>query len=65
MYESSENILALSVAAQRLMRDTKVYYKITDRDVFSKVTPEDRVMAEHIKDYYSKNKQSIPHIYNI
>jgi hypothetical protein len=54
VYESSENILALSVTAHRLFREFKTYNKITDRDIYSKVTPEDRVVADQIKDYYSK-----------
>lgn len=54
IYESTESILALSVAAHRLMRETHIYHKITDRELFNKVTHEDRTMAEQIKEYYSK-----------
>ena len=54
VYESTENLLALSVASHRLMRDSKIYYKVTDREIFNKVNPEDRIMADQIKDYYSK-----------
>ncbi len=55
VYESSENILALSVTARRLMRNNHTFYKITDRELFAKITPEDRALADTIKDYYSKN----------
>lgn len=55
VYESNESILALSVAARRLLRDSRAFYKITDRELFSKITPEDRALADIIKDYYSKN----------
>lgn len=54
MIESAESILTLSVTAHRLFRDTKVHYKLTDREVFHKIIPEDRVQADNIKDYYSK-----------
>lgn len=54
VYESVEPILALSSAAHRIFRDNKIHYKLTDRDLFGKVTPEDKVMADQIKDYYSK-----------
>jgi len=54
VYESKESVLTLSVAAQRLHTQNKLYYKITDRELFNKITPEDRVMADAIKDYYSK-----------
>lgn len=54
MIESAESILTLSVTAHRLFKDTKVHYKLTDREVFHKIIPEDRVQADNIKDYYSK-----------
>ena len=54
MIESAESILTLSVAAHRLLKDTSIYYKITDREVFNKIISEDRALAETIKDYYSK-----------
>ena len=55
VYESSESILVLSVAARRILRNSHAFYKITDRELFSKITPEDRALADTIKDYYSKN----------
>ena len=54
VYESNEPLITLSVAANRLMRTTSVHYKLTDGPLFSKVTHEDRLMADQIKDYYSK-----------
>lgn len=54
MIESAESILTLSVAAHRLFRDTKVHYKLTDREVFGKIISDDRLQADAIKDYYSK-----------
>lgn len=54
MYESTEDIMALGVAAHRVMRDTKIHYKLTDRELFRKVEQRDRDQAKEIRDYYSK-----------
>jgi hypothetical protein len=54
MMESTESLLTLSVTAHRLSKDSKTHYKITDREVFTKISPEDRAKADTIKDYYSK-----------
>jgi hypothetical protein len=54
VYESTEDIVALASAAHRIMRDSTIYYKITDRDLYAKVEQRDRDNATAIKDYYSK-----------
>jgi hypothetical protein len=54
MYESRECVIALSCASHRLLQETKVYYSITERDLYNKITPEDRILSDHIKQYYSK-----------
>jgi len=56
IYESPEDILVLSVAWKRL-RDAGVHgtvSKLLDRTLFSLVIPEDRTVANEIRDYYSK-----------
>lgn len=52
--ETTEDIVALAVAAHRVMKDSKIYYKLLDRELFEKVTSNDRDKARDIKDYYSK-----------
>ena len=52
--ETTEDIVALAVAAHRVMRDSSIYYKLLDRELFEKITSDDREVARNIKDYYSK-----------
>lgn len=54
VYESTESIIALSVAKHRLNTTEHTFHKLTDRALYSKVTAEDRLKADEIKDYYSK-----------
>lgn len=54
VYESTESIITLSVAKHRLNTVDQTFYKLTDRALYSKVTAEDRLKADEIKDYYSK-----------
>jgi hypothetical protein len=54
VFESTESIISLSVAKNRLWTDSATFYKLTDKDLYNKVTPEDRTKAEEIKNYYSK-----------
>jgi hypothetical protein len=54
MYESTEDVVALGCAAHRMMRDLKIHYKVTDRELYSKVEQQDRDKSKEIKDYYSK-----------
>ena len=54
VFESTESIITLSVAKHRLNTEHQVFYKLTDRELYSKVTPADRIKADEIKDYYSK-----------
>lgn len=55
VFESPEDVLALSVAWKRL-RDMGVspVGKLLDKELFSKVTEDDRMNAATIRDYYSK-----------
>ena len=56
IYESPEDVLALSVAWKRL-RDENIprsFSKLLDRELFNKVQPSDREKAQVIRDYYSK-----------
>lgn len=56
--ESTEDLLALSVAWFRLRKNSAskplLFESLTDASLFSKVTEEDRLMANTIRDYYSK-----------
>lgn len=54
MFESTEDVMALAVAAHRVMRDTHIYYKVTDRELYQKLQQCDRDKAQEIRDYYSK-----------
>lgn len=54
VYESTESVLTLSCAAKRLHQENKIFYKITDHELYNRITPDDRTMADQIKDYYSK-----------
>lgn len=55
IYESPEDLLALSVTWKRLRdQGEHIVGKLLDRQLFSKVTPEDRDNAATIRDYYSK-----------
>lgn len=54
MYESTEDVIALACAADRIFNANKIYYKITDRDLYQKIEQQDRDKAKEIKDYYSK-----------
>ena len=54
VYESNESLLTLSVTAKRVLQETKVFYRMTDRDLYSKIIPEDRNLADQIQNYYSK-----------
>lgn len=55
IYESPEDVLALSVAWKRL-RDNKQSNvgSLLHRDLFQHLTPDDKVKADAIRDYYSK-----------
>lgn len=54
MYESSEDIVALACASDRIFNANKIYYKVTDRELYQKIEQQDRDKAKEIKDYYSK-----------
>lgn len=54
MYESTEDVVALSCAADRLISEKQIYYKVTDRELYNKIEQQDRDKAKEIKDYYSK-----------
>lgn len=54
VYESTESIIALSVAKHRLNTTEHTFHRLTDRALYNKVTAEDRTKAEEIKNYYSK-----------
>lgn len=54
MYESTEDVVALSCTAHRMMRDMQIHYKVTDRELYTKIQQHDRDKAREIKDYYSK-----------
>jgi hypothetical protein len=59
VYESPEDLLALSVVWKRLRDDTTVEYtpritSLLDSFLFNKITQEDRNKADEIRDYYSK-----------
>lgn len=54
VFESTESVITLSVAKNRIRNEDGSFYKITDRDLYNKVKPEDRIKADEIKDYYSK-----------
>lgn len=60
VFESDEDLLALSVCWKRL-RDSRLngypivsITKLTDRELFDHVTSDDRTLASTIRDYYSK-----------
>lgn len=57
IYESPEDLLALSVAWKR-QRDTNIAYtgyrSLIDNDLFKVLTHEDQTVADSIRDYYSK-----------
>jgi hypothetical protein len=52
--ETTEDIVALSVAAHRVYNNSKIHHKLLERELFEKVTNDDREHAKVIKDYYSK-----------
>lgn len=54
MYESTEDVLSLAVAAHRVMATSQIFYKITDRELYNKVEQQDRDKAKEVRDYYSK-----------
>ena len=56
IYESPEDILALSVAWKRLRKNgvSLGISTMLERQVFERLTPEDRETANLIRDYYSK-----------
>lgn len=60
IYESAEDLLVLSCAWYRLRKESKENNKscnigkLLERQLFSSVTEEDRVLAASIRDYYSK-----------
>ena len=60
IYESTEDLLALSCAWSRLRRESKKsgsginISKLIDRQLFKTVNDEDRLLASNIRDYYSK-----------
>lgn len=56
VYESPEDILALSVAWRRLRKNglPLSISSLLERQVFERLTPEDREKANSIRDYYSK-----------
>lgn len=54
MYESTEDVMTLAVTAHRMMRDLKIHYKLTDRELYRKIEQGDRDKAQEIRDYYSK-----------
>lgn len=54
VYESTEDVMTLGVAAHREFEETKSFYKLTDRQLYNKIIPQDRQMAQDIRDYYSK-----------
>jgi hypothetical protein len=54
MYESTEDVMALAVTANRMMRNDKIHYKLTDSELYRKVEQSDRDKAQEIRDYYSK-----------
>jgi hypothetical protein len=54
VFESTEDIVTLGTTAYRLMRDNSVHYRLTERDLYSKITSDDRELSEQIKNYYSK-----------
>jgi hypothetical protein len=52
--ETTEDIVALAVTAQRVFKTDHIHYKLLDADLFKKVTSDDRMKATSIKEYYSK-----------
>lgn len=52
--ETTEDIVALAVAAHREFKEHSIHYKLLDSALFDKVTNKDRDHARTIKDYYSK-----------
>ena len=46
--------MALAVTANRMMRNDKIHYKLTDSELYRKVEQSDRDKAQEIRDYYSK-----------
>jgi hypothetical protein len=54
IFESTEDIMALGVAANRMMREHRIHYKLTDRELYTKLQSSDRDKAKEIRDYYSK-----------
>ena len=54
VYESVESIITLACTAKRMLDEKKISMRLTDRDVYKHVQQEDRIMADAIKDYYSK-----------
>ena len=53
MLECDEDLLVLSCAAYRLHKQG-TYYRLLDKDLFSKIIPEDREYADEVREYYSK-----------
>lgn len=52
IYESVEDLLALSVAAHRVSKES--YYQLTDHNLYLIVSPDDRALANEIRKYYSQ-----------
>jgi len=52
--ETTEDIVALSTTAHRISTEHKIYHKLTDHELFERVTQPDREYALKVKDYYSK-----------
>ena len=52
--ESTEDIVVLAVTANRVFKESQLHYKLLDSELFRKVSSDDRVKAQAIKDYYSK-----------
>jgi len=56
IYESPEDILALSVTWKRLRdkKESSGIHSVLHKSLFDKITTEDRTQADAIRDYYSK-----------
>lgn len=55
IYESPEDILVLSAASKRLRdKNVNIFHKLLEKELFDRITPEDRETAQAIRDYYSK-----------
>ena len=55
IYESPEDILVLSAVAKRLRdKNVNIFHRLLEKEMFDRITPEDREHAQTIRDYYSK-----------